>query len=128
MQASKNRGVLKKKYPLGYVIFDLDYQNKLRPLISKVKKYQVDWSVVGFTKNTSTSIELHLPDVIKDGKKILTGAITGGPKKVGDLGGAWFGDSDGTVFMWGEIMEIGDNGIVFLVGFQHGPPIPKANK
>jgi hypothetical protein len=47
--------------------------------------------------------------------------VTGGRKKVGDLGGYFMGD----VSVWGEILAIGDKGIVFLVDFERAPQMPK---
>ena len=111
------------KYPLGYVIFDLDYENQVIPYDSKtiLDKYDLDWSVVRFTKNTETHIEIRLPDAkTKNGDAALTNALTGGVKKVGNLGG--FGIND--LLVWGEILAIGQKGIVFLVGFDRAPKLP----
>ena len=111
------------KYPLGYVIFDLDYEDRVIPYDSKaiLANYDLDWSVVRFTKNTPTQVEIRLPDAkLKNGTLALTNAVTGGAKRVGNLGG--FGIGGLTV--WGEILAIRDNGIVFLVGFDRAPELP----
>jgi hypothetical protein len=111
------------KYPLGYVIFDLDYENRVIPYDSRriLDKYDLDWNVVRFTKNTPTQIEIRLPDAkIKNGGAALTNAVTGGIKRVGNLGGYMIGD----LMVWGEILAIRQNGIIFLVGFDRAPKLP----
>ncbi len=114
------------KYPLGYVIFDLDYENRVIPYDSKtiLEKYDLDWSVVRFTKNTLTQIEIRLPDArLKNGGAALSNAITGGTKRVGNLGGFGIGD----LLVWGEILAITSKGIVFLVGFDRAPKFKGMN-
>lgn len=111
------------KYPLGYVIFDLDYENRVTPYDSKtiLDNYELDWSVVRFTKNTATQVEIRLPDAkLKNGGAALTNAVTGGIKRVGNLGGFGIGD----LLVWGEILAIRENGIVFLVGLERAPKLP----
>jgi hypothetical protein len=112
------------KYPLGYVIFDLDYENRVIPYDSKtiLANYELDWSVVRFTKNTATQVEIRLPDAkLKNGAMALTNAVTGGIKRVGNLGGFGIGG----LMVWGEILAIRENGIVFLVGFDRAPTLPR---
>lgn len=112
------------KYPLGYVIFDLDYENRVIPYDSKtvMANYELDWSVVRFTKNTSTEVEIRLPDArLKNGNAALTNAVTGGVKRVGNLGGFGIGG----LMVWGEILAIRKNGIIFLVGFDRAPIFSK---
>jgi hypothetical protein len=114
---------LLSKYPLGYVVFELDYENQVILYDSKtvLDKYDLDWTVVRFTKNTPTEVELRLPDArLKNGGTALTNIVAGGSKKVGNLGG--FGNGDLTVR--GEILAIQQNGIVFLVGFDRAPQLP----
>ncbi len=107
---------LLKKYPLGYIVFKLDYKNEVFPYDnSLISRYDINWNVVQFTKNTDTEIELRLPDIAsKEGEGAFTDAVTGGPKRVGNLGGAGIGD----LLVLGEILEIQKTGIVFLVGFE----------
>jgi hypothetical protein len=82
---------------------------------------------VRITVNTDTQIGLRLPDVGKKGVgKIFTDAETGGKKQVGNLSGVAFrgGPTDPTIVVLGEILAIRPSGIVFVVGFAAGPPIP----
>jgi len=111
-------------YPLGYVIFELDYENRVFPYQSQsiLDKYEINWSAVKFTVNTPTRVEIRLPDLkLKDGGGGVTDVRTGGTKKVGNLGGA----SVGELTVWGEILAISDKGIVFLVGFERSPQFHK---
>lgn len=84
----------------------------------------MDWRVVHFTKNTPSEVELRLPDVWKDGKKLATGT-TGGPRRVGNLGGMTFGDANEGVMEWAEIVSISDAGIEFAIGFTPRPALAK---
>jgi hypothetical protein len=112
------------KYPLGYVIFELDYKNEVFPYQSRsiLDSYVFDWSVVRFIKNTPDQIAIRLPDArLKDGTVAFTNAITGGKKQVGNLDGV----SIGELIIWGEILAIRDKGIVFLVRFERRPQFLK---
>jgi hypothetical protein len=116
------REALLKKYPLGYVIFDLDYSNSVVPYDAQLpSEYKLDWKVVGFTSITKDRYELRLPDIYtKEGKPAMIGITTSCKKQVGGWqGGASIGDTD--VLMWSEILAITDKGIVFLIGFEHVP-------
>jgi hypothetical protein len=117
---SVSRKKLLAKYPLGYVIFDLDYKNEVFAYQSKsiLEQYEFDWSVVKYTKYTADQVEIRLPDAKrKDGTALISNAVTGGIKKVGPIGGYGIGD----VTVWGEILAIRENGIVFLIGFVAEP-------
>jgi len=108
------------KYPLGYVIFDLDYENRVIPYDTKLilDKYDLNWSVVRFTKNSQDRIEIRLPDAkTKTGDTALSHAVTGGAKKVGNLGGFLIND----LSVSAEVLSIRETGIVFLIGFQRSP-------
>jgi hypothetical protein len=118
-----DKTALKKKYPLGHVIFEVTETNSVFPISeSPLDGFDLDWSVVGITKNTDRHIELRLPNVSrKGGQDGMTDIITGGIKRVGPLGGATFGDRSGGVFMWADILAIRSDGIVFLIGFERAP-------
>lgn len=115
---------LLKKYPLGYVIFDVDRSNQVFPYQAKtiLDKYDIDWAGVRVEENPPGRIILHLPGLkTKDGTTAITGVSTGGPKQIGNLGGGGVND----LLEWGEILAIGKDGIVFLVGFQQNPIVPR---
>ncbi len=112
---------LREKYPLGYFIFELEYVNnpeKARLLKSEIGNYELDWTTVKFQSNTRDSVGIYLPDVRqKTGKPLLTHILMGGTKKVGNMSGILIND----MIVWGEILQIRQTGIVFLVGFTRSP-------
>lgn len=111
-----SREKLLAKFPLGYVIFELDYKDEVFPYSSQVilDKYELDWSVVRFTKNTATRVRIRLPDFKrKGGGGAVENVYIEGPKQVGNIGGPVIGG----LAMLGEILAVRDKGIVFLVGF-----------
>lgn len=119
---------LLKKYPLGYAIFEINYQNTVIPQesLSKFREYEVDWTVVKVIQNTKDQIALRLPDLKrKDGTAGITNVKTGGRKKVGNLGCGIIGTETETLGLCGEILAIREDGIVFLVNLIQLPPLPK---
>ena len=84
---SINTSKLLAEYPLGYVIFDVNYTNEVFPYQRQgLEKYEFNWSVVRIMKNTADRIELRLPDMrLKDGTAAVTNVVTGGRKAVGYL-------------------------------------------
>jgi len=129
--ATASQKTLLAKYPLGYRIFALDYTNAVFPYQSQaatqsqalLEQYEFDWSVVKYTKNTADQVEIMLPNARrKDGTVgTVRNAVTGGKKQVGELGGYFIGE----LSVFGEILAIEDKGIVFLVGFERAPQIPR---
>jgi len=110
---------LRQKYPLGYLIFELN-GNVVIPYetLSVLGEYQFEWTVVKVIQNTKDRIAIRLPDARrKDGSLAISEAMTGGKKQVGNLGGVSLGDP----IVWGEILAIRENGVVFLVGFEKMP-------
>lgn len=104
------------KYPEGFAIFQLGTYTPILPLYSNLSdNYIIEWISAKITKNTNTEIELQLPNILtKDNSIKITGGITGGKKKVGNLGGYLFND----ITIWGEILEINPSNIVFLIGLE----------
>jgi len=113
------------RYPLGYLIFYADDSNKVVVFDKRLAldKFDLDWSVVGLTRNIDGEVQIRLPDVrAKNGTLVLSHALTGGPIRIGDLGGAFFDD----IVMSGEIIAIDEDGFVFIVGCRRiEPPEPK---
>lgn len=112
-----NEKNLLKKYPLGYVIFDIDRKNHVIPYAAHtiLDKYELNWSGVGVYEPFTGSIEVKLPSLkSKDGSVAIASGVTGGPKRVGELGGYCANDLQ----IWAEILAIGKDGIVFLIGFE----------
>ena len=123
-----NPSKLLQKYPLGYTIYDLTYVSQVIPYekLSVLNDYEVDWSQAKVIQNTQDKIALRLPDLKrKDGRTVISGLLTGGPKKVGPLACGGFRNETGGVAMCGEILGIRDDGIVFLVNLMQFPPLSK---
>lgn len=109
---------LLQKYPLGYVIFEIDYKSEVIPYksLSLLKQYDIAWNTAAIIQNTKDQITLRLPDIKRtDGTLGFTNAVTGGWKKVGPLGCVGMGTDTEDLTVCGEILAIRNNGIVFLV-------------
>lgn len=121
LKAQGGKDKLLEKYPLGYVIYDVDYvTDAVTPLDVRkgLEAYQFDFRTVHVTA-VGNQIAVQLPDLIKDKQLVLKGNRTGGPKRVGDLGGYFMADKDGVgVQVWGEILAINGSDITFLVGLE----------
>lgn len=115
------------KYPLGYVIFDVDYRNDIFPYRSEafLNKFDLDWSAVRVepipcpTPGPScqpNEIALTLPNAgLKNRPKLYTNLAMAGPKKVGLLqGGTIIND----LMIQAEILAVRDDGIVFVIGLR----------
>jgi len=113
---------LRSKYPVGYTIFKIRGEREHQEYETQLMdQYKFDWNVAAVTLNTPERIELRLPDILrKDGKRGFTNITTGGPRRLGNLGGV----SVGGLLMIPEILEIRDDGVVFLVGFLRKPQLP----
>ena len=123
-----NPSKLLQKYPLGYTIYDLTYVSQVTPYekLSVLNDYEVDWSQAKVIQNAQDRIALRLPDLKrKDGTTEISGILTGGPKKVGPLSCGGFKAEAGGMVMCGEILDIRDDGIVFLVNLMQVPPPSK---
>jgi hypothetical protein len=110
--------MLLKKYPLGYVVFDVDHKNSVFPYDTiALDKWDFDWSVVGY-KQYGNELAVRFPNIRpKQGPgPIITNARVNTPKKVGALSVKVF-FSDGVIDLTGEILAIRKNGIVFVIGF-----------
>jgi hypothetical protein len=118
-----SRDKLMAKYPIGYVIFELDYQNQVWPYQGQFirDQYELNWSVVRYTVNTPDRIEIRLPDITRNGAGVVN-ARTSGLRRVGNLAG---GVGMGQLGVFAEILAIGEKGIVFLVGLVEKPQRPR---
>lgn len=118
---------LRLTYPFGYFVFELNYDNaKNKSHISKsvVGDLELDWTNVGFTKNTATEYEIRLPEAkLKDGRTALFGdPRIGGSKIVDGYSNGYFTND---IMVLGQILNISDTGIVFVVGFRPAPKFPR---
>jgi hypothetical protein len=122
------------KYPLGYVIFDIDLQSGMptskRPSVLPYETHspwEFDWSPVRLKEEKikgQDAVWLTLPDIKeKSGHGLFMHGNNqiGGPKKAGPFagGGIVLANRDANVGMKIEILAIREDGIVFLFGFTH---------
>jgi hypothetical protein len=109
---------LLSRYPIGYVIFRLDSENRIvfYKNRSQVADYVFDWDKVRYLSNTSTEFEIQPPDISKRGGGFrMHGNSIGGNKMVG-----WsvllFSDRGAKISAACEILDTDEKGVVFLVG------------
>jgi hypothetical protein len=112
---------LLRKYPLGYVIFDVDYTNSVFPYHTQaLDNWEFDWSVVNISENDPKMLVIRMPDVRrKGGSTFLRNVSLANPKKIGFFGGFF---DDGVIDIKVEILAISEKGIVFLIGFTTAEP------
>jgi hypothetical protein len=123
-RATSNK--LLQKYPLGYVIFDIDQKSSVFPYAADSLQWEFDWSTVKLTEDKQRKIFwLTLPNIRPKGvsRPMFIDAKVGGEKKLGQLDGTLF--EDRTVRILAEILAIRPNGIVFLIGFDTSDHAPK---
>jgi hypothetical protein len=116
--------VLSEKYPLGYIIFDVDRTNSVFPLSSEqlIDKWDFDWSVVKIYDIDANDIVIGFPTIRPKGAgiPIVAGIGIRSPKKIGPIppnprAGLF---SDGIIQLKAEILAINSKGIVLLMGFR----------
>jgi hypothetical protein len=115
---------LRTKYPLGYVVFEIDHKNSVLPYKHELTDdYDVNWEGVGIIDNGPGFIALQMPTV-RD--KLQSDSISFdlkalGPKQVGTLGAFTFipkGNWQRAVVIKSEILAIRESGTVFVVGLE----------
>jgi hypothetical protein len=118
LNVNANPDALLEKYPLGYVLFDIDKSNRVFPYTTEptLRRWSFDWSNVHITKANENEISLNLPDMRSPNGSSFSGTQITGPAKVGPFGG--FGAVRTPDFIEvAEILTISDKGTVFVLGF-----------
>lgn len=120
---------LLRKYPLGYVIFDADYQNTVFPYQNTaLEAWDFDWRQARVFSEDKEHIGVILPSIRRRGSSHFTLSnisIGGMEKKVGiAMRGIPLVALDDQALIVGEILAVKPDGVVFLLGFV--PPKPKA--
>jgi hypothetical protein len=108
------------KYPMGYVIFDVDSTDSVFPYKKElVDKWEFNWDVVQISE-VKNDIAIRMPDITRKGAShpLVSGISIGGEKKVGPFARGVGIFSDGDIVLRAEILAIRNDGIVFLLGFQ----------
>jgi hypothetical protein len=117
---------LLKEYPLGYVIFETDYESSVFPYQSRAfDNWDFDFSAVRVTPRTADKVTLTFPSIKpKPGKSgpTIIGATTSAPKHPGPLGVKYiFVDRASDLALGGKVLAVKDNRLVFVIGFTHAP-------
>ena len=117
------------QYPLGYTIFEVDsVTSAVTPLQARqgLEAYEFNFAKVRITEDNSTHISMQLPDVLKDGKPILTDAQISGDKLTMLRYGAgyFFGDGSISVLGTGQVLQYKGNQVIWIFGLRQGPSFP----
>lgn len=112
-QHSKEK--LLKQYPLGYVIFEIDHKNLVFPYDQQLlDEYDIDWSVVKLNPAPAGRFDLRLPDFRrKAGGEIVHLQLAGKKEASKYAAGATLGG----LAMLCQILDVREDGMIFLVGF-----------
>ncbi len=110
------RKELLQKYPLGYVVFDVNYQNSVIPYASQriLDKWKIDWNAVKIIKNTRDEITIQMPAMHNTADQIEVRDNTVSMQK--KVGGIYRWLAIGPIEIQTEILAVGKDGIVFLIG------------
>lgn len=110
------------KYPLGYVIFDIDKRNEVFPYATQslLENWDFDWSAVKIREvrfDNQDEVVITMPTINpKSGHgEHFNGVGIQVPKRVGPIGVIIWRSA--TFDMKAEILSIRPDGIVFLLGF-----------
>jgi hypothetical protein len=115
---------LLRKYPIGYVIFDVNYENAVFPYQARggLEKWNIAWNTFKYTQdNSGKIIYLQLPEINyrstpeNDGPHFDSNTFTC-PKKVGTV---CAGIQIDNVVIAAKILEITPTGVVFILGLRY---------
>ncbi len=115
---------LLRKYPIGYVIFDVNYENAVFPYQARgeLEKWNIAWNTFKYTQdNSGKIIYLQLPEINyrstpeNDGPHFDSHTFTC-PKKVGTV---CAGIQIDNVVVAAKILEITPTGVVFILGLRY---------
>jgi hypothetical protein len=108
---------LLEKYPNGYVIYEINYSNKVFPYgKQRLEDFEINWEPTQIVGVSDQFVDIQLPDISNaDLGLVFYGNMAQVPKRVG-----------GTVNMIGigplsetvELVAIRETGFVFLIGFR----------
>jgi hypothetical protein len=115
---------LRTKYPLGYIVFDIDHSNSVLPYRHELTDdYEISWEGVGIEDDESGFIKIKMVTVRDKLQPESPGYTLGayGPKKVGTLGAFTYlpkGNWQRAIVIKSEILAIRKSGTVFVVGLE----------
>jgi hypothetical protein len=108
-----------EKYPLGYIIFDVDNRNSVFPYQTEklLDRWEFDWTATKMAEHDPDNFAVLLPNIRYKGSNhpLIEDVGITLPKKVGPFDSYLF--TDDVITMKLEILAIRRNGVVFLIGF-----------
>jgi hypothetical protein len=127
-QDSRRQNALKARFPLGYVIFDVDHTNAVFPYPPHgLENFKFDWTKVRVMENSSTKLTLRMPDIYTDSgmTKILNTSLgwNGPPFDRTESFGVGLRNC---LIVGASILTKREDGVVFVIGFapEICPPVP----
>jgi hypothetical protein len=112
------------KYPLGYIIFDIEHENAVFPYRTHAfDNWGFDFTNVKVINSMADRVTIQMPDIYpkagRSGPRIISPMITT-PKKVGPFSVRYiFSDRD--IALTGEVLAVKDGSMVFILGFVPAP-------
>jgi len=115
---------LRAKYPLGYIVFDIDHSNSVLPYKHELTDdYDVDWNGVRLIDSGSGFIVVKMP-TLRD--KLQPDSIgfdlrASGRREIGTLGAFTYipqGNWERAIVVKTEILAVRKSGTVFVVGLE----------
>lgn len=114
--------VLLERYPLGYVIYELGYNNHIVPYAQrKLDDYEFDWKVARILRTTDNQVEIILPNIrnrANTGARINLDNSTATLRKQAGAISNLIELPDIGISV--EVVAVRETGIVFLIGFKPG--------
>jgi hypothetical protein len=119
-----------EQFPLGYVVFETDaVTGSFTPTGARqgLEAYAFNFQKAKVVENTQTKITIRLPDVMKNGKTILSGNDISGDKvtMMAYSAGSMFTDDDNyMVFATARSLKYSGDRVMWIYGLRRGGKFP----
>lgn len=125
-QPDNKEETLRKLFPSGYVIFDVDHTNAVFPYPSHdLEDFRIDWSKAAVLEHSPSTVTLRLPDLyeMKHQNSVLGSDVSWTPPVLESV--FWVGKMESSSFdclvEGGELLSVQNSGVVFVIGFKKIP-------
>jgi len=112
---------LLQRYPLGYMIYDIDYTNGVLPYKNEVfNAFDIDWTTAQIKEVGKDKVSIGTPNITGKGKYSGMRFIninTTATKKVGPFDSVKYLFAYDDIGLGGEILAISSKGVVVVLGF-----------
>jgi hypothetical protein len=111
------------KYPLGYIIFDVDNTNSVFPYKTQSlrDKWEIDWSHTQVSEPDNRHISLTIPHLRQKESGLSIGSITITIPKTVPFSATILRDEPNNFSLKIEILATRPTGTVFVIGFGYAP-------